>query len=70
MTLLEILCLVTICLVIVFGIVSVTLLESAVHDMELLQTRQDRLETKIYVLDKFFQKHLSDNINHEQQRED
>lgn len=43
-----------------FGIVSVYLLESAVHDMRIIEKRQDRLETKLYFLDKHFREEADD----------
>ena len=70
MSLLELVCLVTICLVIVFGIVSIALLESTVHDMNVIETRQDRLESRIYILDKLLHAYMMDSKCHEQQRED
>ena len=57
MTLIEIVCSVTIALVIVFGVVTVVLLESSMHDVSILERRQDRLESKLYALDKLRNDH-------------
>lgn len=70
MSSLELVCLVTICLVIVFGIVSIALLESTVHDMNVIETRQDRLESRIYILDKLLHAYMMDSKGHEQQGKD
>lgn len=70
MSLLELVCLVTICLVIVFGIVSIALLESTMHDMNVIETRQDRLESRIYILDKLLHAYMMDSKDHEQQGKD
>ena len=61
MTLIEIACSVTIALVIVFGIVTVALLESTMHDFKILECRQDRLEGELYTLDKLFHDLLGDS---------
>ena len=51
MSLTEMVCFAVVGVVACFGIITVTLFESAMDDLRILQRRQDFLENRIYVLE-------------------
>ena len=51
MSLTEVICFAVVGVVACFGIITVTLFESAMDDIRILQRRQDFLESRIYVLE-------------------